>query len=311
MNRRAGLLLAGLLLVGGVAGGVVLAVRAARQPPPPPPGARFPDPEGMAVGPDGRLYVADEDTRALYVLAPEGATIVRVDHHADLPDGLVTRGGSLVVTAPWRVLAVRNHDLVELDLLATPPRVLARHGGPGTAIGPFHGLEDVALGDDGLIYTAEEDIQAVRSFRREGAGLVEVRRRAMPEEPESVHVRAGRLYVCFPKADWVGCYDLATEALLWRTPSSGPGRVRVPDDVVVGPDGLVYVSDQRNDRVAVFDADGGFVRAFGQTGSGPGELRRPEDLGFGPDGALWVADSLNYRLQAFDPRTGAPLRVVR
>ncbi|MCO5170029.1 MAG: 6-bladed beta-propeller [Planctomycetes bacterium] len=311
MHRPRIFALTAIALVGALVPAIVFVVRAIRRPAPPPPGARFPDPEGLAVGADGRLYVADEKARALYVLAPDGATEARLDTHPDLSGGLVSTGGSLVVTGPGRVLAVRNHDLVEVDLLATPPRVLALHGGPGTALGPFHGLEDVTVGDDGLVYTAEEDIRAVRVFRRDGAALVETRRLPMPEEPESVHVRGGRLYVCFPKAHWVGCYDLASQGLLWRTPRSGVGRVRVPDDVLVGPDGLVYVSDQRNDRVAVFDANGAFVRALGRRGSGPGELRRPEDIAFGPDGALWVADSLNYRLQALDPVTGASLRIVR
>ncbi|MBX3469194.1 MAG: NHL repeat-containing protein [Planctomycetes bacterium] len=308
MSRR---VVVALAVAGLVVPLVVVAARALRRPAPPPPGARFLDPEGLAVGPDGRLYVADEKGRALYVLTPDGATEARLDAHPDLPGGLVSTGGSLVATAPGRVLAVRNHDLVELDLLARPPRVLALHGGEGTPLGPFHGLEDVTIGDDGLIYTAEEDIRAVRAFRRDGATLVEVRRLPMPEEPESVHVRGGRLYVCFPKAHRVSCYDLASGALLWDTPSSGPGRLRVPDDVLVGPDGLVYVSDQRNDRIVVLDAAGSFVRALGKSGSGPGELRRPEDIAFGPDGALWVADSLNYRLQALDPVTGAARRVVR
>ena len=48
-----------------------------------------------------------------------------------------------------------------------------------------------------------------------------------------------------------------------------------PEFFTMGNDGLYYVADRGNHRVAVFDADGSFVRTFGREGEGPGELRNP------------------------------------
>lgn len=43
----------------------------------------------------------------------------------------------------------------------------------------------------------------------------------------------------------------------------------------LGDDGLYYVADTGNDRVAVFDAEGKLVRTIGRRGDGPGEFRGP------------------------------------
>jgi hypothetical protein len=48
-----------------------------------------------------------------------------------------------------------------------------------------------------------------------------------------------------------------------------------PRSFTLGDDGLFYVADTGNHRIAVFDDDGEFVRAFGREGQGPGELQGP------------------------------------
>jgi len=52
-----------------------------------------------------------------------------------------------------------------------------------------------------------------------------------------------------------------TESLLFR-----------PIQMTVGPGGNYYVIDRGNARVAVFDAEGNYVRAIGRGGEGPGEF---------------------------------------
>lgn len=48
-----------------------------------------------------------------------------------------------------------------------------------------------------------------------------------------------------------------------------------PFSFTLTDDGHYYVVDSGNHRIAVFDAAGNFVRAFGREGDGPGELRNP------------------------------------
>lgn len=45
-----------------------------------------------------------------------------------------------------------------------------------------------------------------------------------------------------------------------------------PIQLSVGPDGYYFVNDRGNTRIAVFDAEGNYVRAIGRGGDGPGEF---------------------------------------
>lgn len=68
--------------------------------------------------------------------------------------------------------------------------------------------------------------------------------------------------------------------------------------------GLLYVVDTGNQRVAVFDREGTFVREFGREGDGPGEFRfRPRMIGTADivvgQHAAYVLDRLQRRIHEF------------
>lgn len=53
----------------------------------------------------------------------------------------------------------------------------------------------------------------------------------------------------------------------WGTPGDGPGQFREPHDIAIGGSrGYVYVADRLNNRVQVFDQEGGFIAAWKQFG---------------------------------------------
>ena len=45
-----------------------------------------------------------------------------------------------------------------------------------------------------------------------------------------------------------------------------------PGSISMDPDGLIYVTDRGNQRIAVFNSDGEYLRSFGREGEGPGEF---------------------------------------
>ncbi len=63
--------------------------------------------------------------------------------------------------------------------------------------------------------------------------------------------------------------------------------------------GNVYVADEWQCRVAIFDADGGPIGGWGVKGEGEGELSGPAGMAFDADDNVWVVNSFNSRIQKF------------
>lgn len=94
---------------------------------------------------------------------------------------------------------------------------------------------------------------------------------------------------------------------LFELSQAGDSALRLPSDVAVGRDGRVYVVDSGNQRIAVFDRGGRFIKTFGRAGQAAGELLNPVGIAVGPDGHVHVAERGNRRVQTFSA-DGAPLR---
>ena len=70
-------------------------------------------------------------------------------------------------------------------------------------------------------------------------------------------------------------------------------------DVVVSPDGDIYVFDSQAMQLRRYDAEGRFVRAVGRKGAGPGEYDRVNGVDVGPDGRVFLWDAGNARLATY------------
>lgn len=92
------------------------------------------------------------------------------------------------------------------------------------------------------------------------------------------------------------------------TSGVGPNMFGAPTDVIVAPNGDIFVTDGHsgcncpNDRVVKFDKTGKFLMEFGKKGAGPGEFEGPHALAFDAKGRLFVGDRTNNRVQIFDQK---------
>lgn len=74
-----------------------------------------------------------------------------------------------------------------------------------------------------------------------------------------------------------------------------------PADIAFARDGNIFVADgYGNSRVAKFDRDGKFIKAWGKKGTGPGEFNLVHAVALDSKGLLYVADRENNRVQIFD-----------
>jgi len=102
-------------------------------------------------------------------------------------------------------------------------------------------------------------------------------------------------------------------------PGNADGQFNQPNDVIVGPDGSIFVSDGHDaqgmttnaaleeglkrgatSRISKFSPDGKFIKSWGKIGIKHGEFRTPHSLAFDSKGRLWVADRGNHRIEIFD-----------
>ncbi len=85
---------------------------------------------------------------------------------------------------------------------------------------------------------------------------------------------------------------------------SGPDLFDQPTDVVIAPNGDIFVTDShrngKNNRVVKFDRNGKFIKEWGRKGSGPGEISEPHTIAMDSQGRLFVGDRENNRIQIFD-----------
>lgn len=71
-------------------------------------------------------------------------------------------------------------------------------------------------------------------------------------------------------------------------------------DVTIDPLGRVWVADEIQQRLKIFEWDGTFVRSVGRKGGGPGEFQGIAGFDWAPDGSLWVLDGGNARFAVYD-----------
>ena len=102
-------------------------------------------------------------------------------------------------------------------------------------------------------------------------------------------------------------------------PGTEPGYLNQPTDVIVAPDGSIFVSDGHSGqnmttaeqiaegraagltgRIVKYSPDGEYIMEWGEIGTEHGQFRTPHALEFDSQGRLWVADRGNHRLEIYD-----------
>jgi DNA-binding beta-propeller fold protein YncE len=168
----------------------------------------------------------------------------------------------------------------------------------------------VALDAEENLYVAEQMKKGVHVFDRSGKSLRFITDPSI-ERPGGIAIdrERGRLYVADSghtksEVHSVKMFDLKGRFLgsLGKGKGSGEGQFLFPTNLGVDPQGNVYVSDTLNSRVQMFDADGNYVKKFGERGTGWGMFDKPKGVATDSFGNLYVVDSGWSNVQIFNKK---------
>ena len=80
---------------------------------------------------------------------------------------------------------------------------------------------------------------------------------------------------------------------------SGDGQFVWPTALAFDSQDRLYLADEHNQRITVFDKSGRYLSSWGVEGTADGEMRGPSGLAFDAEDGLYVVDHLNHRVQKF------------
>ena len=98
-----------------------------------------------------------------------------------------------------------------------------------------------------------------------------------------------------------GPYEAADHVFvkMWGTPGTERGEFDQPRGIAIGQQGHIYLTDQNNHRIVVFDRLGEYVHEWGSYGFSEGMFLFPAGIAVASDGSVLVSDSGNHRVQKF------------
>ncbi|MCP4140557.1 MAG: TIGR03663 family protein [Chloroflexi bacterium] len=226
-------------------------------------GGIFNEPWGIAVGPDGSVYVTDTWSHRVQKFDADGTPITRWGYYGQAADGFAfwgPRGIDVDKDGNVYVSDTGNKRIVKFD---SDGNFITEFGQTGMAVGEFDEQVGVAVDDEGIVYVTDTWNQRIQTF--------------IPSED-------GIDY--FPLNQW--------DVSAWYGQSLDNKPFLTVDN-----QGSVFVADPEGYRVLQFSTEGEFIRTWGDYGFDNQTFGLVAAVAVDAEGHVWVTDAGNHRVMRF------------
>jgi DNA-binding beta-propeller fold protein YncE len=154
--------------------------------------------------------------------------------------------------------------------------------------------------DDGIKYVTDPKAPGIFVFDKSDR-LTAIFGRDTGIIPLSVAIRGQRCYVTDQKSKQVIVLDKVTGEEINRIGKRIPdgmgllgdekAQFRLIGDITLDQEGNLYVTDRVTAQISKFDAEGSFVRTYGQMGDAIASFVRPKGVAVDRENRIWVVDA--------------------
>lgn len=252
-----------------------------------------------------RLHIG----RALLILGAVAAGLLPMAGRAAAPVATALGANAQSLQAPARLTVDADGQLYVTEPQDGRVLVFDAFGRLASVKSGLAGPLGLTVDSNGQIYLAEEKTGSVSIFDPQwhllyklGIGDGEF---ALPNyiALDPAALGGPMAYVTDSSANEVKAYQNGT--LVFRFAGEGTNAFNFPAGICLSPTGELFVVDQNNDRVQVYDRNGGYLRQFTlvtRLGMGLGSAGgRSQGITSDGQGRLYVADSYQGFVRVFDP----------